>query len=81
LPAAVLMDVLMRDIDGWEAPKCFKSDERTKRIPVIMVSALSSDDDLGVARKLGAVDYVTKPWSAGELTERVRWAIVASKAA
>ncbi len=49
-------------------------------IPIaIIASALRGDDDLAKARIMGASDYVTKPWSAATLLERLRWALSTSK--
>jgi DNA-binding response OmpR family regulator len=80
-PDVILLDILMPEIDGWEALRRLKADRRTAQIPVVIVSALGADEDLVHAHRVGAFDYVIKPWSEGELSERVRWAMVASKPA
>jgi len=76
-PDAILLDILMPNVDGWESLRMLKADERTRDIPVIVVSALNQRDDIARARRLGAFDYVPKPWHPGQLESRIRWAIVA----
>lgn len=80
-PAAIILDLMMPGIDGWETLQALKEREDTKNIPVIISSALRGDDDLAKARKLGAHDYVTKPWSAATLLERLRWALSPAESA
>ena len=74
-PDLVLLDVAMPKVDGFKALAQIKKDARTKGIPVIMVTAKGHPDDLDTARALGAVDYVNKPWSHGEVELRVQWAL------
>ena len=76
-PDLVLLDVAMPRMDGFAALSKLKQDERTKHIPVIMVTAKGHPDDLDVARALGAEDYINKPWAPGEVELRVQWAIAA----
>ncbi len=80
-PNAIILDLMMPGVDGWETLKELKSRDDTKNIPVIISSALRGDDDLAKARKMGAQDYVTKPWSAATLLERLRWALSEDDAA
>lgn len=80
-PDAIILDLMMPGIDGWETLELLKAGEDTKHIPVIISSALRGDEDLARARKMGAHDYVTKPWSAATLLERLRWALSSEKAA
>ena len=74
-PDLVLLDVMMPGVDGWEALALLKEDHRTEHIPVIMVTARKSMEDMEYAEELGASDYVAKPWSPGELETRVNWAL------
>ena len=74
-PDLVLLDVMMPRVDGWEALALLKEDHRTEHIPVIMVTARKSMEDMEYAEELGASDYVAKPWSPGELETRVNWAL------
>jgi signal transduction histidine kinase/DNA-binding response OmpR family regulator len=65
-PDAVLLDILLPDIDGWEILERLKSDATTRSIPVMVVSVVD-DRELGLA--LGAVDYFVKPISREPLLE------------
>ena len=71
-PDLILLDVKMPDIDGYEVIKLLKEDDKIKEIPVIFVSALSkiSDEEKGLL--LGAVDYISKPFSAAIVKARVK---------
>ncbi len=57
-PAAITLDILLPELDGWDVLKRLKEDERTKRIPAVVVSVVD-DHELGMA--LGALDYFVKP--------------------
>lgn len=76
-PDLILLDVSMPKVDGFTALGALKSDPRTKSIPVIMITAKGHPDDLDTARNLGALDYINKPWSNGEVELRVQWALTA----
>ncbi len=62
-PDLILLDVVMPDMGGYEVVKRLKNSDRTKNIPVIFVTALDSVIDEEHGLKLGAVDYITKPFS------------------
>jgi len=70
-PDVVLLDVMMPEIDGFEALRRLKADVRTSSIPVIFVSARDASEDKISGLKLGAIDYVTKPFNKGELQARI----------
>jgi two-component system cell cycle response regulator DivK len=57
----VLLDLKLPDISGLEVLKIIKSDEITRKIPVIVVSAHAMEADIKAAKKEGCVDYITKP--------------------
>ena len=78
-PDLVLLDVAMPRMDGFTALTNLKQDQRTRHIPVIMVTAKGHPDDLDVARSLGAEDYINKPWAPGEVELRVQWVIAAAE--
>lgn len=73
-PDVIILDLLMPEVDGWEALTQLKSDPELKEIPVIISSALSSPDDFARARLLGAIDYIPKPWTADDLLKRIEMA-------
>jgi two-component system phosphate regulon response regulator PhoB len=71
-PDLVLIDLMLPGIDGLEVCHRLRADERTSRIPLIMLTAKSSEADRVVGLELGADDYVTKPFSPRELAARVK---------
>lgn len=72
LPDLVLLDIMLPGKDGFDVCKAVKSDERTKGIPVIMLTARGEEVDRIVGLELGADDYVVKPFSPRELVLRVK---------
>jgi two-component system sensor histidine kinase/response regulator len=72
LPDLILLDVLMPGIDGFETCKILKSNEKTKDIPVIFMTALTETENKVKGFELGAVDYVTKPIQYEEVILRVK---------
>lgn len=71
-PDAVLLDMMLPDTDGIEILKSLKAGDKTKNIPVIMLTAKSEETDKIVGLELGADDYVTKPFSLKELAARIK---------
>jgi DNA-binding NtrC family response regulator len=67
----VLLDVMMRGIDGYETCRRLKAGEATRAIPVIFLTALKESFEKTRAFATGAVDYVTKPFETEELLARV----------
>jgi len=74
-PSLVLLDVMMPRVNGFDALVALKADTRTSPIPVIMVTAKGGPEDMTMARSLGAVEYITKPWADGDVELRVDWAL------
>jgi len=70
-PDLVLLDVMMPEMDGYEVCQHIKSNEKTKDIPVIFLTAKTDIEDIIKAFKAGAVDYITKPFNIMELKVRV----------
>ena len=71
-PDLILLDIGLPDIDGFELCKVLRSDEKTKNYPIIMLTARVEDSDRIEGLKLGADDYITKPYNAEELILRIR---------
>ena len=71
-PALILLDVMMPEMDGYEVCRQLQANERTRRIPIIFVTAKSEVEDEAQGFGLGAVDYITKPVSAPIVLARVR---------
>ncbi|HSR32394.1 MAG TPA: response regulator transcription factor [Anaerolineae bacterium] len=72
LPHLVLLDVMMPRMNGWETCRRIRE---TSDTPIIMLTALLSDQDKVRGLDLGADDYVTKPFSMAELVARIRAAL------
>ncbi len=67
-PAAITLDIILPEVDGWEVITRLKGDEKTSRIPIVVVSVVDNPE-LGLA--LGAIDYLVKPIDANELVQRL----------
>lgn len=70
-PDLILLDVMMPGMDGFEVCRRLKAAEATKEIPVIFMTALSDTADLVKGLRLGAVDYITKPFQQEEVLARI----------
>jgi response regulator RpfG family c-di-GMP phosphodiesterase len=77
-PDLVLLDVMMPKIDGFEVCRRLKSDEKTRLIPIVMVTALDNLEDKVRGIESGADDFLTKPVNRIELLARTR-ALVKTK--
>ena len=70
-PDLILLDIMMPEMDGYDVCEALKADPVTAGIPVIFLSARTDPADKIRGLELGAVDYVTKPFSRGEILARV----------
>lgn len=70
-PELVLLDVMMPVMNGLEACKILKADPATKDIPVFMLTAKSQINDIEEAFRVGADDYLTKPFDPDALSDRI----------
>lgn len=68
----ILLDLMLPKIDGYEVCRRLKSDERTKEIPIIMLTAKGEEIDTVLGLELGADDYLAKPFSMRELLARIK---------
>ena len=68
-PDAIILDIMLPDMDGWQV--CSRLKEMSE-VPIIMVTALSSEENVIKGLELGADDYIVKPVSAQELVARVQ---------
>lgn len=71
----ILMDLMMPVMDGYEATKIIKEDERYATIPLIILSALSDKGAIIKGLELGADDYITKPYDIVDFKLRVSNAV------
>jgi DNA-binding response OmpR family regulator len=71
-PDLVLLDLMMPDMDGWEVYQQIKADEKTKNIPVIVVTAKAQSIDKVLGLHIAKVDdYIAKPFSPQDLLNSV----------
>lgn len=71
LPDAVLLDVMMPDIDGYEVCRKLKLNHSTKDIPIIFVTAKTGQEHIDRGLSLGAQGYITKPFGPGDLIDKI----------
>ena len=71
-PDIILLDVMMPEMDGFEVCRRLKSNNETSNIPVIFVTAKNTESDEELGLNLGAVDYITKPFSIPITKARIR---------
>jgi DNA-binding response OmpR family regulator len=72
-PSLILLDLLLPGMDGLEICRRRRREKSTKTIPIIMVTAKTSETDFAEAKAVGVDDYVTKPFSVVKLLERIDW--------
>ena len=81
-PELVLLDLMMPDMDGWEVYQQMKADEKTKDIPVIVVTAKAQSIDKVLGLHIAKVDdYIAKPFSPQDLLNSVEKVLSAKNSA
>jgi len=70
-PDVLVLDIMLPGVDGLRICEALRTDPKTARVPIIMVTARSEESDRIAGLELGADDYVTKPFSPKELSARV----------
>ncbi len=70
-PDAILLDIMMPELDGWDVCRNLRESTKGKTLPIIMISALSDEKDRIKGLSLGADDYVSKPYSMKELLLKI----------
>ncbi len=72
IPDLILMDVRMPRLTGYDACRMLKADPKMKDIPVVFLSAKGQESEIQTGLDVGAEEYLLKPFSPDELTNRVR---------
>ena len=72
LPDLILLDIMMPKMKGRDVCSRLKANSKTAQIPVIFLTALGMADHVRAGMNLGADDYVTKPYDAEDLRERIK---------
>lgn len=70
-PDLIFLDIMMPKIDGYEVTQKLKSNEATKNIHIILLTAKGQEEDHKKGLELGADDYITKPFSPTGLTKKL----------
>lgn len=71
-PGLIILDLMLPELDGWAVCRLLRSDQRTKAVPVLILTALGQEADRVRGLESGADDYLAKPFSLKELVARVR---------
>ena len=71
-PDAILLDLMMPEMDGFEFCEQVKKNEQLKDIPIIVISAFCTEDNIKRILALGACDFFKKPFRVKELIEKVK---------
>lgn len=71
-PDLILLDIMLPAMDGLQVCRTLKQDERTRDIPIIMLTAKGEETDIVTGLELGAEDYITKPFSPRIVIARIR---------
>ena len=71
-PDLVLLDIMLPEIDGFEVCRQIKGSEATKHIPVIMLTAKKSREDMARGEQVGADWYITKPFKSAMVIETIQ---------
>ena len=72
LPDLILLDVRMPGMNGYDACKKIKANDKTQHIPVVFLSAKGQEAEVQTGIDAGAAEYIVKPFSPDQLTERVQ---------
>jgi len=75
-PDLILMDIMMPELNGFEAARILKEDSRTHNIPIIMVTALDDPENKSAGQEAGAEEYLVKPVRPQELIARVNSLVI-----
>lgn len=71
-PDLLILDVMIPQMDGFEVCRNLKSNDKTKNIPILMISAKSQEHNIISGLEMGAEDYITKPFSINILIAKIR---------
>ena len=71
-PQLILMDIMMPGMDGREATRRIRSNQETKDIPILVITAITDKSQLRECIKAGCNDYISKPFTAKDLQEKIQ---------
>lgn len=76
LPALILMDVKMPGINGLQACEAIRRNPVTRDVPIIIISGVSDESQIKKARKMGVVEYFTKPVDIEKLINKIKEVLI-----
>jgi DNA-binding response OmpR family regulator len=79
IPSLIVLDLMLPDMDGLEVCKLLRRDPETARVPILMLTAKTTELDRVLGLEIGADDYLTKPFSPRELVLRVKKLVLRSE--
>jgi len=71
-PDLILMDVVMPEMNGFEAVRCLRQQAATQSVPIVMVTTKAEAESMEIGYEIGCSDYVAKPIDSTELLTKVR---------
>jgi len=71
-PSLIILDVMMPRMDGYETCRRLKADPDTSSIPVVFLTAKAQEKEIEEGLKLGAIDYIKKPFEPDEFVAKVK---------
>jgi CheY-like chemotaxis protein len=71
-PDLILLDIIMADMDGYQVLAELKAADKTRNVPVILISGISKGEDEEKWRSSGAADYIRKPFSAATVKAKIQ---------
>ena len=70
-PDLIVLDLMLPKMDGYKVARLLKFDKRYSHIPILILTARGQDSDREMSRKVGADDYMVKPFASSELIDRL----------
>ena len=71
-PDLILLDIMLPEVDGFQVCRQLKSNEATRHIPIIILTAKKSKEDLSMGEQVGADMYITKPYKTSMVIEAIQ---------
>ena len=71
IPDLMILDVMMPKINGFKISRLLKFDNKYNNIPILMVTAITQDEDKLIGEETGADEYITKPFELDDIVKRV----------
>lgn len=80
-PDLIILDLMLPKMDGYKVARLLKFDKRYSHIPILILTARGQDSDREMSRKVGADEYMVKPFTSSDLLDRIKKLLVAGEKA